>query len=85
MGSRHESDVLVIGTGGAGLRAAIEAHEKRADVLVVCKSPAGYNNATVVSGGGFRAAMGGSDAGGAYGGYPTGGGIISTTGVWWRS
>lgn len=41
------------------MRAAIEAHEKRADVLVVCKSPAGYNNATVVSGGGFRAAMGG--------------------------
>jgi succinate dehydrogenase/fumarate reductase flavoprotein subunit len=57
MVARHESDVLVIGTGGAGLRAAIEAHEKGADVLVVCKSPAGYNNATVVAGGGFRAAM----------------------------
>ena len=54
---RLESDVLVIGTGGAGLRAAIEADEAGADVLVVCKSPAGYNNATVVAGGGFRAAM----------------------------
>jgi fumarate reductase (CoM/CoB) subunit A len=62
MVARHESDVLVIGTGGAGLRAAIEAHEKGTDVLVVCKSPAGYNNATVVAGGGFRAAMGGLTA-----------------------
>ncbi len=59
MVARHESDVLVVGAGGAGLRAAIEAHERGADVLVVCKSPAGYNNATVVAGGGFRAAMGG--------------------------
>ena len=41
------------------MRAAIEAHEKGTDVLVVCKSPAGYNNATVVAGGGFRAALGG--------------------------
>ena len=41
------------------MRAAIEAHERGADVLVVCKSPAGYNNATVVAGGGFRAAIGG--------------------------
>ena len=41
------------------MRAAIEVHKKRVDVLVVCKSPAGYNNATVVAGGGFRAAMGG--------------------------
>ena len=39
------------------MRAAIEAHERGVDVLVVCKSPAGYNNATVVAGGGFRAAM----------------------------
>ena len=41
------------------MRAAIEAHERGANVLVVCKSPAGYNNATVVAGGGFRAAVGG--------------------------
>jgi len=57
MVTRLESDVLVIGTGGAGLRAAIAADEAGADVLIVCKSPAGYNNATVVAGGGFRAAM----------------------------
>jgi succinate dehydrogenase/fumarate reductase flavoprotein subunit len=52
-----ESGVLVIGTGGAGLRAAIEAEERGASVVVVSKSPAGMNNATVVAGGGFRAAI----------------------------
>ncbi|MFP3951035.1 MAG: FAD-binding protein [Candidatus Bathyarchaeia archaeon] len=51
------SDVLVLGTGGAGLRAAIEAHSKGVDVTVVSKAPAGMNNATVVAGGGFRAAV----------------------------
>lgn len=56
-----KSDVLVIGAGGAGLRAAIEAEAHGASVSVVSKAPAGMNNATVVSGGGFRAAMGGLD------------------------
>ena len=54
-----EGDVLVLGTGGAGLRAAIEAEALGASVAVVSKAPAGMNNATVVSGGGFRAAVGG--------------------------
>ena len=52
-----ESDILVIGTGGAGLRAAIEADERGASVVVVSKAPAGMNNATMVAGGGFRAAI----------------------------
>jgi succinate dehydrogenase/fumarate reductase flavoprotein subunit len=52
-----ESDVLVIGTGGAGLRAAIEADERGASVVVVSKAPAGMNNATMVAAGGFRAAI----------------------------
>ena len=56
---RIESDVLVVGTGGAGLRAAIEAEERGASVAVVSKAPAGVNNATMVIGGGFRAAVGG--------------------------
>lgn len=52
-----ESDVLVLGTGGAGLRAAIEAAASGASVVAVSKAPAGTNNATVVSGGVFRAAL----------------------------
>jgi len=34
----HEHDVLIIGAGGAGLRAAIEALAQGASVGVVCKS-----------------------------------------------
>ena len=34
----HEHDVLVIGAGGAGLRAAIEASAEGASVGLVCKS-----------------------------------------------
>lgn len=56
---QYSCDVLVIGTGGAGLRASIEAHAKGANVLLVSKAPAGYNNATIVAGGGFHAAVGG--------------------------
>ena len=35
---KHEYDVVVVGAGGAGLRAAIEAHESGARTAVVCKS-----------------------------------------------
>ncbi len=55
----YTSDILVLGTGGAGLRAAAEAQEKGADVLLVSKSPAGYNNCTIVAGSGYLAAVGG--------------------------
>jgi len=54
-----DSDVLVLGSGGAGLRAAIEVREMKQSVVLVSKAPAGMNNATVVSGGGFRAAVDG--------------------------
>lgn len=53
------AEVLVVGTGGAGLRAAIEAHENGVEAVLVSKAPAGFNNATIVSGGGFHAAVGG--------------------------
>src|SRR5579875_1953291 len=36
--TRHRVDVLVIGAGGAGLRAAIEANSAGANVAIVCKS-----------------------------------------------
>ncbi|MCK4438184.1 FAD-binding protein, partial [Candidatus Bathyarchaeota archaeon] len=59
MALRFTSDILIIGTGGAGLRAAVEAHEKGAHVLLVSKAPAGYNNCTIVAGSGYLAAVGG--------------------------
>ena len=33
----HEHDVIVVGAGGAGLRAAVAAHEEGADVALVSK------------------------------------------------
>ena len=53
---RHEYDVVVVGAGGAGLRAAIEAHEKGARTAVVCKSLLGKAH-TVMAEGGIAAAM----------------------------
>ncbi|MEE8442499.1 MAG: FAD-binding protein [Dehalococcoidia bacterium] len=50
-----ETDVLVIGSGGAGLRAAIEARKHGADVLLVSYSRAGYGSNTTISGGAFAA------------------------------
>ena len=52
----HEHDVLIIGAGGAGLRAAIEALAEGARVGVVCKSLLGKAH-TVMAEGGIAAAM----------------------------
>jgi succinate dehydrogenase / fumarate reductase flavoprotein subunit len=52
----HEHDVLVIGAGGAGLRAAIEALAQGVSVGVVCKSLLGKAH-TVMAEGGIAAAM----------------------------
>jgi succinate dehydrogenase / fumarate reductase flavoprotein subunit len=52
----HEHDVLVIGAGGAGLRAAIEALAHGVSVGVVCKSLLGKAH-TVMAEGGIAAAM----------------------------
>ncbi len=52
----HEHDVLVIGAGGAGLRAAIEALAQGASVGVICKSLLGKAH-TVMAEGGIAAAM----------------------------
>lgn len=57
MASITKTDILIIGSGAAGLRAAIEANDNSCKIIVVSKAPAGMNNATIVSGGGFRAAM----------------------------
>jgi succinate dehydrogenase / fumarate reductase flavoprotein subunit len=53
----QEHDVLVIGAGGAGLRAAIEASSEGANVGLVCKSLLGKAH-TVMAEGGVAAALG---------------------------
>ncbi|NGP07360.1 fumarate reductase/succinate dehydrogenase flavoprotein subunit [Rhodococcus sp. 14C212] len=54
---RHSYDVVVIGAGGAGLRAVIEARQRGLRVAVVCKSLFGKAH-TVMAEGGCAAAMG---------------------------
>lgn len=49
-------DVLVVGSGAAGLRAAIAAKEKGADVMVVSKGGTGKGTCTILSGGAFAGA-----------------------------
>jgi succinate dehydrogenase / fumarate reductase flavoprotein subunit len=53
---KHEHDVLVIGAGGAGLRAAIEAAHAGASVGLICKSLLGKAH-TVMAEGGVAAAL----------------------------
>ncbi len=51
----YETDVLIIGAGGAGASAAIEAHEAGADVMIVTKLRIGDAN-TMMAEGGIQAA-----------------------------
>src|SRR5919204_140309 len=53
----HEYDVLVVGAGGAGLRAAVEASAQGARTALVCKSLLGKAH-TVMAEGGIAAALG---------------------------
>ena len=53
----YEYDVIVIGAGGAGLRAAIEASAKGVRTALICKSLLGKAH-TVMAEGGIAAAMG---------------------------
>src|SRR5467141_238326 len=53
----HEHDVIVIGAGGAGLRAAIEAAAQGVSVGLVCKSLLGKAH-TVMAEGGIAASLG---------------------------
>ena len=56
----YEHDVIVIGAGGAGLRAAIEASAAGVSVGLICKSLLGKAH-TVMAEGGMAAAMGNVD------------------------
>ncbi|GGU37161.1 fumarate reductase/succinate dehydrogenase flavoprotein subunit [Streptomyces lavendofoliae] len=59
---RQQWDVVVVGAGGAGLRAAIEAREQGARTAVICKSLFGKAH-TVMAEGGIAASMGNANAG----------------------
>jgi succinate dehydrogenase / fumarate reductase flavoprotein subunit len=54
---RHNYDVVVIGAGGAGLRAAVEARSAGLRVAIICKSLFGKAH-TVMAEGGVAASMG---------------------------
>jgi len=56
----HEFDVVIIGAGGAGLRAAIAASQEGASVALVCKSMLGKAH-TVMAEGGAAAALANKD------------------------
>jgi succinate dehydrogenase/fumarate reductase flavoprotein subunit len=53
-------DVLVMGSGGAGLRAAIGAREKGVEVCVISKGTPGKMTSTILSGGAFAGAEAGA-------------------------
>ena len=53
-------DVLVVGSGAAGLRAAIAAREKGAEVCVISKGSLGKTTSTILSGGAFAGAQEGA-------------------------
>src|SRR3954451_22266991 len=58
---QHEYDVVVVGAGGAGLRAAIESSARGAKTALVCKSLLGKAH-TVMAEGGMAAALASADA-----------------------
>jgi len=58
--SSRSCDVLIIGGGSAGLRAAIEAHDTGSQVLIVSKNRRGDPH-TVLARGGINAALGTMD------------------------
>src|ERR671921_1565922 len=58
--SNRSCDVLIIGSGSAGLRAAIEAHDAGSHVLIISKSKRGDRH-TVLARGGINAALGTMD------------------------
>ena len=60
IGSIRSCDVLIIGGGSSGLRAAIEAHDAGADVLIISKNTKGDPH-TVLARGGINAALGTMD------------------------
>ena len=57
----YECDVLIIGSGGAGCRAAIEASKYDLDVIIVSKGLSFKSGCTTLAEGGYNAAFGAVD------------------------
>jgi fumarate reductase (CoM/CoB) subunit A len=53
----YQSDVLVIGSGGAGCRAAIEANKHNLDVIILSKGLSFKSGCTTLAEGGYNAAF----------------------------
>jgi succinate dehydrogenase/fumarate reductase flavoprotein subunit len=58
--TNRSCDVLIVGGGSVGLRAAIEAHDAGAHVLIISKSKKADPH-TVLARGGINAALGAMD------------------------
>jgi len=58
----HECDVMVIGSGGAGCRAAVEARKSNLEVTIVSKGLSFKSGCTTLAEGGYNAAFGYVDA-----------------------
>ncbi|BDZ70206.1 hypothetical protein GCM10025861_07230 [Methanobacterium petrolearium] len=58
----YSTDVLVIGSGGAGCRAAIEAKKHGKDVIIVSKGLSYKSGCTTLAEGGYNAAFAYVDA-----------------------
>ena len=56
------TDVLVIGGGGAGLRAGIEAAQNGQKVILISKGPIGKSGITILAGGGIQACQSKNDS-----------------------
>jgi len=54
---RIQTDILIIGAGGAGARAAVEAALMDKQVTLVCRSPLGKGGLTPTGNGGYHAAV----------------------------
>lgn len=54
----YHTDVLVIGSGGAGCRAAIEANKQKLDVIIISKGLSFKSGCTTLAEGGYNAAFG---------------------------
>lgn len=54
----YQCDILVIGSGGAGCKAAIEARKHNLDVIIVSKGLSFKSGCTTLAEGGYNAAFG---------------------------